>query len=59
MTYKELALAILSLDEVQQNQTATIYVPGEDEYYPVYENFVITDESCDVLDEGHIVLTTE
>lgn len=60
MTYKELALSILNdLTTEQQEQTATFYMPGIDEYFPVYENFVVTDEDNDVLDVGHIVLTLE
>jgi hypothetical protein len=57
MTYRELALAILSEPEEVQNQTVTLFVPGVDEYYPA--TTAMTDESCDVLDPNHLVLTID
>jgi len=55
MTYRELAIAILSEPEEVQNQAVTLFIPGIDEYYPTA--MAMTDESCDVLDPNHLVLT--
>lgn len=57
LTYKQLADIINNMSAEQQNQTVTIYVPGEvDGYFPTC--IVYTDEDCDVLDPGHPVLLT-
>jgi hypothetical protein len=55
MNYRELAEYILAQSEDVQNQDVTIFVPGVDEYYPIAIAF--TDDSCDVLDDGHMVIT--
>jgi len=55
MTYRELAERILQMWTIEQmNKDVTIYVPEFDEYYPATITF--TDDSCDVLDEGHPVI---
>lgn len=60
ITYRQLAISLLNdLTSEQLDQTATIYIPGVDEYYPMYERFTITDEDCDVVDDGHIILTID
>lgn len=55
MNYRELAEYILAQPEDVQNQDVTVFVPGVDEYYPTA--IVYTDDSCDVLDDGHMVIT--
>jgi hypothetical protein len=54
MNYRELAELILASPEIQ-DQDVTVFVPGVDEYYPGTVAF--TDDSCDVLDDGHMVIT--
>lgn len=55
MTYAELFEAMKSFSPEQLNQTVTVYVQGEDEFYPVVQDFplVESDENCDVLDPDH------
>lgn len=55
MTYKQFAEYIMGLTEQQQNQTVTLFNPRADEYYAACVSY--TDESCDVLDPNHLVLT--
>jgi hypothetical protein len=54
MNYRELAELILATPEIQ-DQDVTVFVPGVDEYYPGTVAF--TDDSCNVLDDGHMVIT--
>lgn len=46
---------LLNYSDEQLMQTATIFVPGVDEYFPLCIS--MTDESCDVLDPNHVILT--
>lgn len=48
---------LMDYTDEQLMQTATVFVPGVDEYYPA--QLAITDDSCDVLDENHIVITVK
>lgn len=54
MNYRAFAEYILAQPEPVQNQDVTIFVPGVDEYYPAAIAF--TDDSCDMLDDGHMVI---
>lgn len=55
MTYAELFEAMKSFSPEQLKQTVTVYVQGDDEFYPVAQDFplVESDETCDVLDANH------
>jgi hypothetical protein len=54
MNYRELAILIATMTEEQKDQTATVYVSGVDEYYPlVNDHPIVTSTVDDVLDEGH------
>lgn len=57
MTYRDFQNEMNKLPDNDPilNQTMTIFVPGVDEYYPA--TFSFTDDDCDVLDPGHLVLT--
>lgn len=57
MSYHDLRHELSKMTTEQLNQTATIYDPRRDEYIPL--TIAFTDESCDVLDENHCVLTSE
>jgi hypothetical protein len=54
MTYKELLNQLMTLDDEQLNQTATIHDPYEDEYIAVVHT--ATTSEADVLDENHFYL---
>lgn len=54
MNYRQLAEYILAQSETVQNQDVTVFVP-DDEYY--LATIAFTDDSCDVLDDGHMVIT--
>ena len=56
MTYRELIDMLKDLTPEQLEQTDTVYVSGEDEYYPLVDDYpcCVADESVnDVLDDGH------
>lgn len=55
MNYREFAELILAQPEEVQNQDVTLFVPGVDEYY--MGTVAFTDDSCDVLDDDHMVIT--
>jgi len=55
MTYKELLEQLQSLTPEQLNQTVTIKDVFHDEFHGVEET-AFTDETVDVLDEGHFYL---
>lgn len=57
MTYKQLKIILDAMEEQELNQTATIFVPGIDEYFPATVAYA-TDEQ-DVLDVNHPILTLE
>jgi hypothetical protein len=57
MNYRQLGEQIAKMSPEHQEQTATMFVPGVDEYYSV--TVAYTDDSCDVLDPNHAVLTPE
>ena len=57
MTYADLKAILNHMSEDDLGKDATIFVPGIDEYYPVA--IAWTNESCDVLDPGHPVLTPD
>ena len=54
MTYYELLRRLQELDPDQLELDVTVYVEGDDEYYPV--NALIFDTSSDVLGEDHPVI---
>ena len=57
MNYRQLRdILTFEMTDEQLDQTATVYIPGVDEYYPLHDNLTIVCED-DVLDKGHIVLT--
>lgn len=57
MTYRNLKELLSTMSERELNMTATVFVPGVDEYYAAAVAF--TDESQDVLDPGHPVITID
>lgn len=54
ITYRQIQNKISQLTEQEKDQTATVYVKDNDEYYPV-KSMKATGDSCDVLDEGHLI----
>ena len=59
MTYKELLEELKTATEEQLNQDATIHMAHNDEYHPIQALCVAVENECDVLDAGHLVLSTE
>lgn len=55
MTYKQLLAILQSQSEDMLEQTATIYLDQTDEYIAV-SHVSFSDETNDVLDEGHMVI---
>lgn len=55
MTYKDLALKILALEQEQQDTDVTVRINQSGEYFPAF-GFAITEET-DILDTGHPFLT--
>jgi hypothetical protein len=55
ITYAELIENLKALPPEKLNDTATVYVPGVGEFYPVMTTEVL-DVSQDVLDPGHLVM---
>lgn len=54
MTYAELKHMLNEFTDAELNQTVTVYVRGDDEFYGVnYDDVMTTDDTCDVLDFGH------
>lgn len=51
-TYRELLEILRQMTPEQLNMTATVFVRGVDEFYPV-QTFGTSDESNDVLDPNH------
>lgn len=51
-TYQELLDALKELTPEQLKMTATVFVRGVDEYYPV-QTFGVGGNDQSVLDEGH------
>ena len=56
MNYRELKQILNSMTESELDQTATVYVNEEDEFYAV-NSVRISDESCDQLDPEHLYLS--
>jgi hypothetical protein len=56
MKYKELLEKLQSLDENQLNQTVTVYVSSDDEYFGISDSDFSKEETCDVLDPDHVYL---
>ena len=59
MTYAQLLQQLQNATPEQLNQTVTVYVSGEDEYYSLVDDFPVctaTESDCDQLDEGHLYL---
>jgi hypothetical protein len=50
-TYREVLEALKNLSEEDLDKTATVYVRGVDEYYPI-QTFGVTPDT-DVLDKDH------
>lgn len=55
LTYAELLENLKAMPPERLNDTATVYVPGAGEFYPVMTTEVL-DVSQDVLDPGHWVV---
>ena len=55
-TYRELLQQLQTLPPERLDDTATVYVTGVDEFYPVMKTEVATSSDNDVLDEGHFFL---
>jgi len=55
MTYRELREKLNNLTEDCLDTDVVLFESGIQEYYPIH-NLVLTDETCDVLDEGHPLL---
>lgn len=55
LTYRELAELIQRIPEDHQDDNVTVYLKGDDEYFPVDEFRVHVGN--DVLDNGHPFLT--
>lgn len=58
MKYRKLLAILQNLSEEQLDQDVAVYVGDMDEFFPVSMANVV-DEEQDVLDPGHLVLTTE
>ena len=58
MKYRKLLAILQNLSEEQLDQDVAVYVGDVDEVFPVAMANVV-DEEQDVLDPGHLVLTTE
>lgn len=56
MTFRGLADRIAQMEPYQLDMTATVYVEGFDEFYPIKDVTVITETG--VLDAGHPVMNT-
>lgn len=57
MTYKELLDMLLMAPVEHLNQTATVWVPGVNEFYPISETLVTSEN--DVLDEDHLIMVVK
>ncbi len=57
-TYKELKNKLQSLPKERLDDTATVYIENEDEYYPIVATATSTEKN-DVLDTGHFYLVIE
>ena len=54
MTYNDLKCLLIEFTDAQLEQTVTVYVRDQDEFRGVnYDDVMISDEQCDVLDPGH------
>lgn len=58
MTYKDLLEILQNLSEEELNNTATVFCPDMDEYYPVECAYKV-DSTQDQLDMGHLVICTK
>ena len=52
-TYNDIAQFIEGMTEEQRMMTATVYVNGEGEYYPITTLEFSKGGECDVLDDNH------
>lgn len=52
MTYTDLLMWLLSMDEESLQKDVTAFIRGLDEFYPV-DSFCVSDSTCDVLDANH------
>ena len=57
MTYLQLANEISKMTDEQVACDVTVYVGGQDEYYPVDE--IVINNDTDVLDENHPVIVID
>jgi hypothetical protein len=53
LSYKQLAELIGNMTDEQQNMTATVYINGEDEFYPINSIEFSKEGECDALDDNH------
>ena len=56
MTYKELLIQLLQLNEEQLNQYVAIYEPCADEYWQDKVELVFATDAQDVLDVNHHII---
>jgi hypothetical protein len=56
MTYAELIAELQSLDPARLQDTVTVYVSSQDEFYAVNEFQIAVSDDNDVLDDGHAYL---
>lgn len=53
MTYADLMRALQALDPARLQDTVTVYVSGQNEFYAVQEFQIAVETANDVLDDGH------
>jgi hypothetical protein len=58
LTYRELLELLKNMPADTLDQTAVIYLPGQDEFFSVVSASV-TDSDEDRLDEGHLYLSID
>ena len=52
MTYKKLQELIAAMPDRQKNSDVTVYIRGADDYYPIFEQIVVSTANNDVFDPG-------
>lgn len=58
LTYKDLLMWLNEMSHEQLNETATVYIEGQDEFFGVDAVDRATAD-CGVLDEGHFYLVID
>ena len=57
MTWSDLEIAISKMSNFDKTEDITIRDEADDEWFPISHRLRVTDENCDVLDEGSYYLT--